>query len=231
VTNKVLVIDDDPILLEIVKAGLSRDKLEVETVSEGTQGLLSFHIYRPDVVILDLMMPDLSGWEVYRSIRSFSDVPIIFLSALSQDSQVIDGLENGADDYITKPFSLKILQARVKAALRRARMRTQRGNHSNYDDGYLSIDLARRWVSVSGKFVRLSVREYDLLAYLIQNTGRVLSFQQILTNVWGDEYRDNCDYVHVYIWHLRKKLERDPKAPLYIRAERGFGYRFEKNSV
>ena len=230
-TSKVLVIDDDPVILEIVKAGLSRDKLQVETVLGGTRGLSHFHNYQPDIVILDLMMPDLDGWEVYRSIRNFSDVPIIFLSAVNDDHQIIHSLENGADDYVTKPFSLNILQARVKAALRRARMRISTGDHLVYDDGYLSIDLTRRQVSVLAKPAKLSIKEYELLAYLVQNTGRVIPFQQILINVWGDEYRDNCDYVHVYIWHLRQKLEKNPKAPFYILTERGVGYRFESSYV
>jgi DNA-binding response OmpR family regulator len=223
VDHKVLVIDDDPTMLEMLKVGLSGDRLHVETAANGTQGVRQFYEQPPDVVILDLMLPDMSGWAVFQSIRRCSAVPVIFLSALDQ---VIAGLEEGAADYVTKPFSLKVLQARLQAVLRRTTMPAPTPIKSGYDDGYLAIDLNRRTVAIGGTITRLSRKEFALLAYLFQNAGRVLTFRQILTRVWGDQSWDDDAYVHIYICHLRQKLERDPKQPTYILTIPGWGYRF-----
>jgi two-component system KDP operon response regulator KdpE len=170
----------------------------------------------------------MDGWEICRSIRHLSDVPVMIVTAVCQDQAVVNGLECGADDYITKPFNPTILLARVRATLRRAALPPTRVRPTIYSDGYLTVDLDRRRVLADNKHVKLSAAEYHLLAYLFKHADRVLTSQQILRYVWGDEFRNHTEYVRVYISRLRQKLEKDPQAPRYLYNEPGFGYRFEK---
>jgi DNA-binding response OmpR family regulator len=197
-------------------------------ISAGTaeEGMEQFRFQSPDLVILDIMLPGKDGCEACQHIREASDVPIIMLTALSLGEEIVRGLDVGADDYITKPFDRQVLLARARAVLRRAETQSRRLDNLVFDDGFLLVDLPSRKISVDGKPVRLSATEYDLLRYLMRNSGRVCSFTEILENVWGKEYRFSDEYVHVYIWHLRRKLERDPKNPAYLKSEHSVGYRF-----
>ena len=225
--KKVLIVDDDAMMRQVVSAVVAEESEQIYTANDGIEGLNQFHEIQPDLVILDLMMPKMTGWELCRQIRKSSNVPIIMLTAMSEDMDVVRGLDEGADDYVVKPFSADILLARVRAALRRIQPKTSDPQPITYSDDYLTIDLRQRRMLVDGQLVKLTATEYRLLAFLLQNPGQILTFRQILENVWGGEFRDNTDYVHVYVWHLRKKLERNPKAPRYILTEHGVGYRFE----
>ncbi len=225
--KKILIIDDDPQICRIIEAAISAEGAQAIPAVNGLEGLRLFYKHQPDLVILDIMMPEMDGWEVCRQIRQLSDVPVIMLSALQGEDDVVRGLELGAVDYMTKPFSLKILQARINTALRQAENQVPSQPTTTYNDGYLSIDLERRRVMINEELVKLSVTEFKLLSLLLQNEGRVLTFDEILTSIWGEKHRDNADYVRVYIWHLRKKLEKSPKAPEYLHTEYGVGYRFE----
>ena len=226
--TKVLVVDDDPALLPLIEYTFAREDYEVHCASDGKEALRQFFAHHPDLVILDIMMPRMDGWETCRRIREVSDVPIVMLTARGQDEDVIRGLEYGADDYLTKPFSIKVLVAHARAVLRRAALPPVDDSESTtYADDYLTVDLKERRVTAQGEMVKLTPTEYRLLAYLVQNAGRALTFSQILQSVWGWEYQDDVDYVRVYIWHLRQKLEEDPKNPKYIQTETGVGYRFE----
>ena len=224
--KKVLIIDDDENICDIVEVSFSDAGAKTYVASHGKEGLQQFFAHRPDLVILDVMMPEMDGWMVCQQIRLFSDVPIIMLTALQQDNEIIRGLDYGADDFISKPFSTKVLLARARALLRRTEIPS--ASENSYNDGYLSIDLEKRQVLVNGTLVKLTATEFRLLAYLLQNARQVLTYSQILESVWGPEYRDNSDYVHVYLSHLRKKIEEDPRNPRYLLTEHGVGYRFQK---
>ena len=224
-----LVIDDDSNLLRLLAYTFSSIGAVVYTAESGEEGLRQFYAQQPDLIILDVKMPEMDGWEVCARIRQLSDVPIIFLTALARDEDIVRGLDCGAIDYVTKPFRPKVLVARAQAALRRTEIASGRSKLPSYRDDYLTIDLEARRVLVCGEPVKLTATEYQLLAYLVENAGRVLTFQQILENIWGWEYQDSINYVHVYMWHLRNKLEEDPKNPRYLLTEHGVGYRFERS--
>jgi two-component system KDP operon response regulator KdpE len=228
--KRILVIDDDPGLLHLAELVFSRQEALVYTAASGQEGLRQFYTHHPDLVILDLMMPEMDGWEVCRRIREISDVPVIMLTALGRDEHIIQGLEAGADDYLPKPFNNDILLARARAVLRRMAPPHPPARPVTYSDGHLTIDLNERRVLVREEPVKLSGTEYQLLTYFLQNSGRVLTFQQILKNVWGEEYQDHVEYVHAYVWHLRQKLEEDPRNPVYLLTEHGVGYHFEKHA-
>jgi len=225
--KKILIVDDDPGMLALVKRILTAEGAEVYTALDGREGLGQFGACRPDLVLLDIAMPVLDGWETCRLMRRLSDVPIIFVTAAAQEDDIVRGLDCGAVDYVTKPFSAKVLLARVRAALRTAEAGTSKRRVARYNDGYLDVDLEAHRVRVGGEPVQLTATEFRLLAYLLENAGRVLTYEQILEQVWGWECQDSVGYVHVYIWHLRQKLEQDPRNPSYLLTERGVGYRFE----
>ena len=226
--KRVLVIDDDPNLRQLLERIFSQGGAQVCVASGGGEGLRQFYLQRPDLVVLDVMLPDMDGWEVCRRIRQLSNVPIMFLSALGGERDIVRGLDLGAVDYVVKPFSPQVLLARARASLRQAELASGAGKPPTYQDDYLTIDLERRQVWVHGEPVKLTATEYRLLAYLVQNAGLVLTFEQILEQVWGWEYRESVDYVHVYTWHLRQKLEVDPRHPRYVLTEHGACYRFQK---
>jgi two-component system KDP operon response regulator KdpE len=228
--KRILVIDDDPHVLRLVELSFPKAEAQVYTAASGAEGLRLFYAHRPHLVILGIMTSDLDGWEVYRQIHQISDVPVIFLTALGKEGDIIRGLNHGVVDYVTKPFSPQLLVARAQAVLRQAAPASGPEKTATYSDDYLTIDLETRQVLVRGEPVGLSTTEYQMLAYLLQNAGRVLTFRQILESVWGWEYRDSVNYVHVYVWHLRQKLEEDPKNPQYLLTEHGVGYRFQKPS-
>lgn len=225
--NKILIVDDDPMLSELISYNLESEGYTIVRAGDGREGLRKFEAEAPDLVILDVSMPKLDGWQVCERIRAVSDTPVMMLTAQGREEDVIRGLDLGADDYLTKPFQVRVLLARIRAALRRARLTPAPAAEITYTDDYLSIDLENRRVTVDGEMTKLTPTEYKLLAFLVQNKGRVLTFRQILENVWGFEYIDDIDYLRVYIWHLRKKLERDSKNPVYLLNELSTGYRFE----
>jgi two-component system KDP operon response regulator KdpE len=229
--KRVLIIDDDPEMVELVRLVFAREGAEVYAAADGREGICRYGECRPDLILLDVMMPRLDGWKTCRLLREFTDVPIIFLTALSREQEVVRGLDCGAVDYVTKPFSPQVLLARARVALRAPAYTAQSRQQATFDDGYLSIDLLGRRVRVNGEPVRLTATEYNLLAYLIENAGQVLTHEQILERVWGAECQGSAGYVHVYIWHLRQKLEKDPRRPRYLLTEHGVGYRFEKRDL
>lgn len=226
--STILIIDDEPAILHWLASALSQMGYEVYTAASGPEGLRQFYTLRPDLIILDLMMPDVDGWTVCERIRQVSAVPLIMLTALSQEELIIRGLDYGADDYLTKPCSLELLLARVRAVLRRAALPPTAQKSVSYSDNRLTVDLDERRVFILGEPVKLSATEYGLLTYLFQNAGQVLTFEQILEQVWGETGHGNIDYVHVYVSRLRRKLEVNPKEPVYLVTEYGVGYRFEK---
>ena len=230
--KRILIVDDDPYLLDLMTHVFGRRQAHVYTAADGAEGLRQFYAHRPDLVLLDLMMPDVSGWQVCRQIRQRSDVPVIMLSALGRNEQVVRGLDCGADDYVTKPFNLEVLLARIRAALRRSALAEQAEERpATYNDGYLTVDLERRHVLVKGEPVRLSPTEYGLLAYLVKNADQALTYRRILEAVWGPAYQGCVDHVYVYISRLRQKLEPDPAKPRYLLTEHGVGYRFQKQDA
>lgn len=226
--KNILIIDDDAQLRRLMEYPLTKEGAAVSIAGNGKEGMRLFYSEKPDLVILDVMMPEMDGWETCKSIRQLSDAPIIMVTARGHDDDIIRGLELGADDYITKPFNVKVLLARVRAALRRAEKGIEVIKGTTYSDAYLNIDLDTHRIFIDGEPVNLTATEFRLLAYLLENAGRVMSFNQILESVWGWDYTDDPNYIRVYIWHLRKKLEKDPKNPEYIQNVQGIGYRFEK---
>jgi two-component system KDP operon response regulator KdpE len=229
--SKILLIDDDPDILELLDMVFSRAGAQLSTASSAAEGLRAFYALRPDLVLLDLMMPLMSGWEVCDRLRELSDVPIIMLTALDQTDSIARGLESGADDYVTKPFDKQILLARVRALLRRSAPAESIIEPHTYEDGHLSLNLPLRQIRVRQRPVRLTPTEYRLLAYLVPRPRRVLTYQQILEHVWGPECRESIQYVHVYLHRLRQKLEPNPQRPCYLLTEPGVGLRFEPQSL
>jgi len=226
--KKVLLIDDDIDSLRLMRLLFSESGAQVMTARDGLEGISKLHSHKPDLVVLDVMMPGVSGFDVCKQIRKTSNVPVIMLTALGQEENVLQGLENGADDYLAKPFSPEILLARARSVIRRSEQTNNNNLTNDYDDGYLKIDFEKYQVMVNGKHVKLTPLEFRLLTFLEENAGRVLSFANILQNVWGNEYQGSDDYVHIYVSHLRGKIEQDAKNPHYITSVRGVGYLFEK---
>jgi two-component system KDP operon response regulator KdpE len=221
---RILVIDDEPQIRRSLQVNLERSGYAVETVETGERALESFHNRHPDVVILDLLMPGIGGVEVVRRVRESSTVPIIVLSAMGEEQSKVEALELGADDYMTKPFGMQELLARIRSVLRRAA--GARGPEPVFLAGDLCVNFDRREVTVDRKPVRLTPTEYDLLKYMIEHAGKVLTHRMLLQEVWGQAYVDQAQYLRVFIGQLRKKLEQDPTRPRYILTDPGVGYRF-----
>ena len=228
--KKILVIDDDPAFAKLVGQTLTQKGYEVLSATSGGDGLRLLFDRRPDMVLLDVVMPGMDGWKTCSRIREISDVPIIMLTGHEKtENDVVRGLDHGADDYVIKPVGSKELVARVKAIMRRAESPSSpEGGGVTYSDDFLSVDIARRKVIVNGKRVRLTPVEFRLLALLMQNAEHVLTHRQLLEKVWGWEYVDDLDYTRIYVWHLRQKIEPDPAKPRYILTEPGVGYYFHK---
>jgi DNA-binding response OmpR family regulator len=228
--KKVLLIDDDVDFLKLTTLIFKESGVQAITARDGLEGMGKLFTQQPDLIILDIMMPGIDGFQVCKRIRQYSNTPLIMLTALDHDEHMLKGLEAGADDFLSKPINREVLLARAKAVIRRSNQNNGYQELLNYTDGYLEIDIERHRVLISGEPVKLTPVEFRLLAYLVGNAGRVLSFEQILDNVWGSEYKGNDDYVHVYISHLRSKIEQDPKNPHYIMSIHGVGYIFERQS-
>ncbi len=224
--RRILAVDDEARMVRFIRLNLEHDGFQVVEAYNGSQALEQIRTNLPDLVLLDVMMPDIDGFEVLRMIRETNNIPVIMLTAKGDEEDRIKGLELGADDYITKPFSPRELVSRVRAVLRRTDTTTASTRDIIEVDDRLKIDFNRREVWVDGELIKLRPTEYRLLYHLVQNAGWVLTHEQLLTKVWGYEYRDEPHYVRLYINYLRKKLEEDPADPNYILTERGIGYRF-----
>jgi DNA-binding response OmpR family regulator len=256
--QKILIIDDDADLLHLASLIFKKAGAQVITASDGLDGISKFFTHRPDLVILDVMMPGSNGFDVCQRIRQVSDDPLIMLTSLNREEDMLKGLAAGADDFLSKPFNPEILLARARTVLRRTRgsngQNGQNGSngqyssngkngyngsvapHGNsasfsYNDGYLSINIERHEVLIHGKRIKLTPIEFRLLVYLARNGGKLLTFDRILANVWGNEYQGSIDYVHVYISHLRRKIEENIKGSRYILTVHGVGYVFEKQEL
>jgi two-component system KDP operon response regulator KdpE len=224
--RKILVVDDEERMVRFIRLNLEHDGFQVSEAFNGKQALQRLRDETPDLILLDVMMPDLDGFEVLHMIREISSVPVIMLTAKGEENDRVRGLELGADDYVSKPFSPRELTSRIKAVMRRTEGPGS-GMHGLIEvDDRLKIDFDRREIWLEGKIVKLRPTEYRLLYHLVQNAGWVISHDQLLAKVWGYEYRDEPHYVRLYINYLRQKLEKDPADPKYILTERGVGYRF-----
>lgn len=220
------MVDDEKGLVKIIRLNLEHDGFEVFEANNGAQAMDRLRAILPDLVLLDVMMPDVDGFQVLRMIREVGSTPVIMLTAKGEENDKVRGLELGADDYVTKPFSPRELTSRIRAVLRRGSFSDQTETGKIDVDGRLQIDFDRHEVWVDGELVQLRPTEYRLLYHLVKNAGWVLTHDQILSKVWGYEYEDEPHYVRLYINYLRKKIEKDPANPRYILTERGVGYRF-----
>jgi two-component system KDP operon response regulator KdpE len=225
---KILVVDDEPDVIESVRLGFTLQWREVDVLgaATGEAALDAVEEQHPDIVLLDVGLPDIDGFEVLRQSRAFTDVPVVMLTARDDSMDKVKGLELGADDYVTKPFNHLELLARVKAVLRRLEMPAPASRAPSFRSGDLEVDFARQEARLRGERLELTPTEYKLLYHLVRNAGHVLQHGTLLAKVWGREYVDEVDYIRVYIRRLRDKLGDDPDRPRFIRTERGLGYRF-----
>ncbi len=228
--ERILVIDDNSSDRRLLHDALVHEGYGVEEAVDGAEGLKVLFDSRPDAVVLDILMPGMDGWTACKRIREITDVPVIMLTSLNRSEEVVRGLELGADDFVSKPVSPRELIARVRAVLRRARSPATTEEAFTYDDGFFLIDVSQHQVRLEGEPVELSPTEFRLLVALAEAPGRVHEYGALLARVWGSEYVDDIDFLRVYIWRLRKKLEKDPEKPTRILTERGFGYRFARGS-
>lgn len=222
---RILIVDDEPQLGRVMRTGLTSHGFEVRVAADGEAGLDVLHDWRPDLVITDLAMPNMGGLEFCRRLRLISHVPLIVLSVKNEERTKVEALDAGADDYITKPFGMNELVARIRAALRRATNVPSRSS-SLIEAGDFSVDVAVHKISVKQHDVHLTPKEFELLLYFIQHSGVVLTHQKLLGAVWGGDYTKQTEYLRVFVGQLRKKIEPDPANPKYILTEPWIGYRF-----
>jgi two-component system KDP operon response regulator KdpE len=222
--TRVLIVDDDPQLLRALRVNLTARHYDVHTAADGTTALAVASRHRPDVVILDLGLPDLDGITVIEGLRGWSSVPIIVLSARHTEAAKVDALDAGADDYVTKPFGMDELLARMRAALRRATTASDDTTVTTTDA--FTIDLAAKTVTAAGNDIRLTPTEWQLLETLVRNAGKLVSQKQLLREIWGPPYETETGYLRVHLANLRRKLEPEPSKPRYLITEPGIGYRF-----
>ena len=221
---RILVVDDEAPIRRWLKVNLETRGYTVDTAETGEQGIKALENRRPDLLILDLLMPGMGGIDVVRKLRSVSTIPIIVLSAIGEEAQKVQALELGADDYMTKPFGMEELFARIRSLLRRAAGATSAA--PVFVAGDLSVDFDRREVRLDGQPVKLTPTEYDLLKYMIEHAGKVLTHRMLLQEVWGQAYIDQAQYLRVFVGQLRKKIEKHPGRPRFILTDPGVGYRF-----
>lgn len=222
----ILVVDDEERMARFIRLNLEHDGFKVVEAYRGGKAIQVLRDEMPDLVILDVMMPDMDGFQVLEMIREISTVPVIMLTAKGEEEDRVRGLELGADDYVTKPFSPRELVSRVRAVLRRNEAGSSGFRELIIIDDELKLDFGKREVWVNDQLIKLRPTEYRLLYHLVQNAGWVMTYDQLLSKVWGYEYRDEPHYVRLYINYLRQKIEKDPANPKYILTERGVGYRF-----
>ncbi|MGB8348654.1 MAG: response regulator transcription factor [Ktedonobacteraceae bacterium] len=224
----VLVVDDEPRIRDLVRMNLEMERYRVLEACDGREALDQLREHLPDLVVLDVMMPDMDGFETLKAIREVSTVPVIMLTVRQSEQDKIRGLDLGADDYLAKPFSPRELLSRIRALLRRSLMPAPARKTAIVVDPDLQIDFAKHEVIVRGHKVDLRPTEFRLLYHLVNNAGRLLTHETLLSKVWGREYRDEAHYLRLYITYLRQKIEKDPAHPKYILTERGVGYRFKE---
>lgn len=224
-SEKILVIDDEEPTAQLIGMLLERRGFEVIKAFRAEDGLRKAYRHQPELVLLDIMMPDMDGWEVCKRLREMSDVPIVFLTARGEVRDVVKGLEMGADDYIVKPYDNDELVARVRAHLRRS-PRPNMSDELVFDGGEFRINFMNREVYVRSEIKHLTPKEFNLLGVLVRNAGRVVTRTELVTQAWGEEYADAIDSLKLYIHYLRQKLEKNPTQPDYILTSRGVGYRF-----
>ncbi|MEP7074436.1 MAG: response regulator transcription factor [Acidobacteriota bacterium] len=223
--KKVLVVDDEPQITRVLRHSLTAHRYDVRTAADGLSALDTFRDWHPDLIITDLQMQEMDGIEFCREVRKTSSVPIIILSVKGEERTKVQALDAGADDYVTKPFGIDELLARVRASLRRAPEAGQE-NDATLEDGDFQIDVSTRVVTVMGAFVHLTPKEFDLLVFLFRNRGKVVTHRAILTAIWGGNFTEQTEYLRVFVGQLRKKMEKDPSHPRYIQTEPWVGYRF-----
>ena len=224
--RKIILVDDEPRIRDSVRMNLDVEGFEVYEAANGQEAIEKIRLTLPDLVVLDVMMPHMDGFETLRELRRFSTVPVIMLTVKADERDVARGLELGADDYVAKPFSQMVLTARIKAVLRRTELPPPSPSKEIVVDDRLRMDFDRREVIVGGQQVQLRPTEFRLLFHLAADPGVVQTHEQLLSKVWGPEYRDASHYLRLYINYLRQKIEPDPATPIYILTERGVGYRF-----
>lgn len=224
--TSILLVDDDPQLVRLVRVNLESVGYRVLVAMDAPSALELAGMEMPDMIILDIMLPGIDGYELCQRIREFSATPIIMLTAKVEDTDKVRGLKLGADDYLTKPFSVQELLARIEAVLRRTGTPEEVKVPRTFTSGDISVDLLQHRVTVRGQEVALTPTEYKLLTQLVSNAGRVMLHRELLTRVWGDEYQDELEYLRAYIRHLRQKVEEDPHQPKYILSKPGIGYIF-----
>ena len=232
-TDKILIVDDEPAQLRLVDQILTSNGYEVISAESGQEAIRLVFEHKPHLVLMDVMMPGIDGIQTCSCIREISDVPVIMLTGQrTSEEDVVHGLEAGADEYLPKPVGNRELLARVKAALRRAEKPSYKQERKKvaFSNDYLTVDVTEHKVTVNGQKLKLTPREFRLLALLVENAGRIMTHQQVLENVWGWEYIDDVDYVRIYISHLRQKIEPNPSEPHYIITEPGIGYLFRGSS-
>jgi len=223
----IVVIEDDPAIRLFLRTGLNAHGFKVFEADRGKQGIIEAGVRKADLIILDLGLPDMDGVDVIKTIREWSTMPIIILSARSNEQNKIDALDAGADDYLTKPFGLGELLARIRVALRHSLSSLAQDQNGIFKTGALKVDLLKRQVFVADCEVHLTPIQYRLLSVLIKNAGKVLTHQSLLKEVWGPSYKDNSHYLRIYMSQLRQKLEKDPAQPQYLLTESGIGYRLK----
>jgi len=222
--RRILAIDDDQSFLEALKQALLSDEYELITADSGQDGLQQALAFHPDLIILDIMMPEMDGWEVCRRLRELTNIPLMFLTAKEGEENIVKGLVMGGDDYLQKPVRVAELRARIDALLRRAETGRPTFHAASYDDGELFVDLTQPRVSLRGRPVDLTPQEYRVLAILAQNAGQVVTHRELLRRAWGPDFANMESYVHLYICYLRSKLEDNPTEPRRIVTKRGAGY-------
>ncbi len=223
--TQILVVEDEPKIAHLISEVLTSTGYSVITARSGEQALEIFPVEQPDLILLDIVLAkEIDGYEVAKRIRKYSDVPIIMLTAKVRESDLLHGFNVGADDYLTKPFSSKELLARVKAVTKRARNEVKEMSVVEINCGQIKVDLARRVVLFEEREIKLTKTEFDLLQVLAINKNKVLTHQMLLTEVWGEEYQYDIDYLRAYIRYLRRKIEPDPSIPVFIRTSQGAGY-------
>ena len=225
--SRILVVDDEPQLTRVLRTGLKSRGYDVLAAEDGEGGFRLFQEWKPDLIIADLAMPNMDGLELCRRIRAISQVPIIILSAKDEERIKVEALDIGADDFVTKPFGIDELLARMRAALRRSQSQpTTQAEQTSIEVGDFHVNLETRNVSVSGREIHLTPKEFDLLVYFIKHAGKVLTHRTLLAAVWGGDYVEQDQYLRVFVGNLRKKLESSPASPRYILTEPWVGYRF-----
>lgn len=222
--KRILIVDDDQEITLVLRSGLTKHGYDVRVANEGEAALELFQAWPPDLVVTDLSMPNMDGLKLCQRLRVKSSIPIIVLSVKNDEITKVEALDTGADDYVTKPFGMSELLARVRAALRRSPEASP--DETTIHDGDFTVDFATRNIQVNGKGVRLSPKEFDLLVFFIRNSGKVLTHRTLLGKIWGGDYTDQTEYLRVFVRHLRKKIETDPAKPRYILTEPWVGYRF-----